>query len=59
MDDESCRRLAAVIRRLRTAALGTLREGGPLMSMILYAVTEDFSRFYLQLQDFLFAAQKT
>lgn len=39
--------LAHLIRTQRIAAFGTLRDGGPLVSMILYAVSSDFSSFYI------------
>ncbi|NUM76492.1 pyridoxamine 5'-phosphate oxidase family protein [candidate division KSB1 bacterium] len=39
--------LARLIRMQRIAAFGTLREGAPLVSMILYAVSPDFAQFYI------------
>jgi putative heme iron utilization protein len=47
MDAQSQQTLARLIRTQRIAALGTLRDGGPLVSMILYAVAPDFSAFYI------------
>ena len=47
MDDESQLKLARLIRSQRVAAFGTLREGAPLVSMILFAVKPDFSGFYI------------
>lgn len=47
MDSQSQQTLARLIRTQRVAALGTLRDGGPLVSMILYAVSPDFSAFYI------------
>ena len=36
--------LKQLIQRERVAALGTLREGAPLVSMTLYLAADDFSR---------------
>lgn len=47
MDAESERTLAHLIRTQRVAALGTLREGAPLVSMVLYAPAPDFSEFII------------
>lgn len=47
MDAQSQQTLARLIRTQRIAALGTLRDGGPLVSLILYAVSPDFSAFYI------------
>lgn len=38
---------ARLIRTQRVAAFGTLRDGGPLVSMILYAAAKDFTAFYI------------
>ncbi|MEO8202630.1 MAG: pyridoxamine 5'-phosphate oxidase family protein [Betaproteobacteria bacterium] len=38
--------LATLLRGQRTAALGTLREGAPLVSMVLYLAAGDFSAFF-------------
>lgn len=38
--------LAHLIRTQRHAALGTVRDGAPLVSMILYAASPDFQSFY-------------
>ncbi len=38
--------LATLLRGPRTAALGTLREGAPLVSMVLYLPAGDFSAFF-------------
>ena len=47
MDTESRQSLAQLIRAQRVAALGTLRDGAPLVSLVLYATAPDFSAFYL------------
>jgi putative heme iron utilization protein len=39
--------LARLIRTQRIAAFGTLRDGAPLVSMVLYAGSKDFSAFYI------------
>ena len=47
MDDGSASLLARLIRGQRIAALGTLRQGAPLVSMVLYLPSPDFSALYL------------
>lgn len=47
MDKESQSKLVRMIRTQRVAALGTLRDGGPLVSMILYVVSPNFENFYI------------
>ncbi len=47
MDSESCRTLATLLRSQRIAALGTLRQGAPLVSMVLYLPAPDFSAFHV------------
>jgi putative heme iron utilization protein len=47
MDDDSRQTLARLIRAQRVAALGTLRDGAPLVSMVLFAAAADFSEFYI------------
>jgi len=49
MDVESEKLLAQIIRNTRIAALGTLRDEAPLVSMVAYVVPEDFSAFYVHL----------
>lgn len=44
---DTLRELARLVRKERTAALGTLRQGAPLVSMTLYLPAADFSAFYL------------
>ena len=41
--------LASLLRSQRIAALGTLREGVPFVSMVPYAEAADLSAFYLHL----------
>jgi putative heme iron utilization protein len=41
--------LTHLIRTQRTAALGTLYEGAPLVSLVLYLPNADFTAFYLHL----------
>lgn len=47
MDEESQLKLVKMIRTQRVAALGTLRDGGPLVSMVVYVVAPDFEYFYI------------
>ena len=47
MDSDSSTLLARLIRGQRTAALGTLRQGAPLVSMVLYLPAPDFSAFHV------------
>jgi hypothetical protein len=47
MDDGTAALLAQLIRGQRTAALGTLRQGAPLVSMVLYLPSPNFSALYL------------
>ena len=47
MDAQSEKQLADVIRNTRIAALATLRDAAPLVSMVPYVVVEDFSAFYI------------
>lgn len=46
MDQESQEKLARMLHEQRVASLGTLREGGPLVSMVLFSPAADFSAFY-------------
>ncbi|MEJ5224038.1 MAG: pyridoxamine 5'-phosphate oxidase family protein, partial [Anaerolineales bacterium] len=57
MDADSSAKLAALIRAAKTAALGTLREGGPFVSMVLFAVEGDFSAFYIHASRLAFHTQ--
>ena len=45
MDADTALVLAHLIRGQRVAALGTLRQGAPLVSMVLYLPAQDFSSF--------------
>lgn len=47
VDSDSLHTLIRLIRTQRVAAFGTLRDGAPLVSMILYAVASDFTQFYI------------
>jgi len=47
MDAESSRTLARLLRTQRTAALATLSEGAPLVSMVLFVAAADFASFYI------------
>lgn len=49
MDTRSQRTLVQLIQGQRVAALGTLRDGGPLVSLVLYAPAADFSAFYIHI----------
>jgi putative heme iron utilization protein len=49
MDLESQTSLARLIRKGRVASLGTLRRGAPFVSMVPYAVSPDFSEFYIHI----------
>ncbi len=47
MELELQRKLAHILRTNRAAALATIRNGAPAVSMVTYAAAEDFSAFYL------------
>ncbi len=47
MDQASELTLARLIRETRVAALGTLHDGEPNLSMVAYAFAQDFSAFYI------------
>lgn len=47
MDTDSSALLARLVRGQRIAALGTLRQGAPLVSMVLYLPAPDFSAFHV------------
>ncbi len=49
MDANVLRSLATLIRSNRLAALGTLRDGNPFVSMVVYAVSDELTSFYLHL----------
>jgi hypothetical protein len=46
MDTSDLHALAHLLRSQRLAALGTLRSGGPSVSLALYACAPDFSAFF-------------
>lgn len=46
MDQVSQEKLARLLREQRLASLGTLREGAPLVSLVLFSPAADFSAFY-------------
>lgn len=47
MDIQSEKLLAHIIRNTRIAALGTLRDEAPHVSMVEFVVTQDFSTFHI------------
>lgn len=47
MDAGSEKLLAQIIRKTRLAALGTLRDGTPFVSLAAYVPAHDFSAFYI------------
>ncbi len=49
MDPDSQHLLAQLIRTQRVASLGTLRDGAPFVSLVLFAPAADFSAFYLHI----------
>jgi heme iron utilization protein len=49
MDDDSQLKLARLIRNGRIASLGTLRQGAPFVSMVLYTPAVDFCAFYIHI----------
>lgn len=57
MDTTSASTLARLIRTQRTAALATLRQGNPLVTMVLYAPAADFSAFYLHISRLAYHTQ--
>lgn len=49
MDSQSRRTLIDLLRNQRVAALGTLRDGGPLVSQVLFATAPDYAGFYIHI----------
>jgi general stress protein 26 len=47
MDSQSEKDLTHIIRNVRVAALGTLRDEAPLVSMVAFFAADDFSFFYI------------
>lgn len=48
MDTQSEKLLAHIIRNIRLASLGTLRDSTPFVSMVAFVPANDFSAFYIQ-----------
>ena len=57
MDADALITLAHLIRTERVAALGTLRSGAPLVSMVPYAAADDCTAFWLHLSRLAFHTQ--
>jgi heme iron utilization protein len=49
MDADSQHKLTKIIRNGRIASLGTLRQGAPFVSMVLYTPGADFGAFYIHI----------
>ena len=49
MDSQSQEKLQQLIRKQQIASLGTLGEGQPMVSMVLYGAATDFSRYYIHI----------
>lgn len=49
MDTNSEQVLIRLLRTQRVAALGTLRDGAPLVSQVLFAAAPDFSAFFMHI----------
>lgn len=49
MDHSSEQTLIRLLRTQRVAALGTLRDGGPLVSQVLFAAAPDFSMYFMHI----------
>ncbi|MGE5248721.1 MAG: pyridoxamine 5'-phosphate oxidase family protein [Bacteroidota bacterium] len=47
MEGPTQMKLAGILREGRVAALGTIHEGAPMVSMVAYAVSEELTTFYL------------
>ena len=48
MESGETAQLSRLIRQQRVAALGTLRQGAPLVSMVSFLAEDDFSAFVLR-----------
>lgn len=57
MDAESSATLAHLVRNNRVAALGTLRKGAPLVTMVPYAVSRDLTSFFVHISRLAFHTQ--
>ena len=53
MDAQSEKLLAHIVRNTRIASLATLRDEKPHVFMVVYAVVEDFSAFYIYVSCFV------
>ena len=49
MDNDSQQKLTHLIRNGRIASLGTLRQGAPFVSMVLYTPAANFGAFYIHI----------
>jgi putative heme iron utilization protein len=47
MDSESEKRLVHIITNMRVAALGTIRDEAPRVSMVAFVPAQDFSAYYV------------
>lgn len=57
MDSGETAQLARLIRGQRVAALGTLRQGAPLVSLVSYLAEADFSAFALRVSQLAWHTQ--
>ncbi len=57
MDRQSRLTLAELVRSQRVAALGTLREGTPFVSLVAYAPVADFSAFLIHVSRLAYHTQ--
>jgi len=57
MDSETASLLRKLILQERTAHLGTLRGGAPMVSMTLYMAENDFSAFYVHVSSLAWHTQ--
>ena len=57
MEHEAQQKLANLIRTQRVAALGTLRDSAPFISMILYVPSTDFTNYFMHVSRLAFHTQ--
>lgn len=57
METQSSAALAELVRNNRVAALGTLRKGAPLVTMVPYAVSRELTSFMLHISRLAFHTQ--
>ena len=57
MDTASLIKLVGLLKKQQLASLGTLRNGQPFVSMVLFAVADDFSAFYIHTSKLAFHTQ--